>query len=226
MPAGLPGTGVGGLFLILSALLMPLVELRRRVRGRTRLGRWRLVGRQTALAIGIVAGVAGGVWALYWALLGSSPTHPGASARSARPNLLGGLMPAPVAPVLITLVLLASIIIIAYTLRLILLVPARRGRQVVRPIDVEAPVVESCDSAAANDGDGHIALPASSKADLSVNHSSLVRLPQISSWQWPNAVSPAGPGTARLVQVLYDTAPRIGRATGLKARACHDRRAN
>jgi hypothetical protein len=120
MPAGLPGTGVGGLFLILSALLMSLVELRRRMRRRTGLARWRLVGRHTGLAAGIVAVVAGVAWALYWALLGSSPTHGGASARGAGANLLGGLMPRPLAPVLMTLVLLASIMIIAYTLRLIL----------------------------------------------------------------------------------------------------------
>jgi len=132
MPAGLPGTGVGGLFLVLSALLMPLVELRRRVRDRTALGRWRLVGRHTALAIGIVAGVAGGVWALYWALLGSSPTHAGASARSAGPNLLGGLVPRPVAPVLMTLVLLAGIIIVAYTVGLMLHGPGT-------PQDVSTP---------------------------------------------------------------------------------------
>jgi hypothetical protein len=159
MPAGLPGTGVGGLFLILSALLMPFVELRRRVRGRTGLGRWRIVGRHTALAIGMVAVVAGAIWALYWALLGSSPTHGGASARSTGPNLLGGLVAPGVASVLITLLLLAGIIAIAYTLRPSLLVPARRGRQVVRPIDAEEPLIESCDSSAANDGGEHIALP-------------------------------------------------------------------
>jgi hypothetical protein len=90
------------------------------MRDRTALGRWRLVGRHTALAIAIVAGVAGGVWALYWVLLGSSPTHGGASARSAGPNLLDGLVPRPVAPVLMTLVLLGGIIVTAYTYRLML----------------------------------------------------------------------------------------------------------
>jgi hypothetical protein len=168
---------VGGLFLVVSALLMPLVELRRRVRGRAGLGRWRLVGRHTALAIGIVAGVAGGVWALYWALLGSSPTHGGASAGSAGPNLLGGLMPGPIATVLMTLVLLAGIIIVAYTLRLILLIPERRARQVVRPLDAEVPSIESQDSAAANERGGHVALPDaalpdSPKTELSANQAS------------------------------------------------------
>jgi hypothetical protein len=137
MPAGLPGTGVGGLFLILSALLMPVVELRRRVRGRTGLGGWRLVGRNTALAIGIVVVVAGGVWALHSGLLGSSPTHGGASARSAGPNLLGGLVSTPVATVLMTFALMAGIIIIAYTLRLIRPGPGS-PRKTLAPSDINS----------------------------------------------------------------------------------------
>jgi hypothetical protein len=159
MPGGLPGTGIGGVFLIISALLMPVVELRRRVRRRAGLGRWRLVGRHTALAIGMVAAVLGPIGGLYSALLGSSPTHGGASTRSAGASLHGGPMALPLAPGLITLAALVGIIIIAYTLRLILLVPTRRGRQVVRPIDVNAPFIESGNSAAANDGGEHIALP-------------------------------------------------------------------
>lgn len=137
MPAGLPGTGVGGLFLILSALLMPVVELRRRMRGRTGLGGWRLVGRNTALAIGIVVVVAGGVWALHSGLLGSSPTHGGASARSAGANLLGGLVPTPVATVLMTFALLAGIIIIAYTLRLVRHGPGS-PRMTLAPSDISS----------------------------------------------------------------------------------------
>src|SRR5262249_2479062 len=54
MAAGPPGTGVSGVFLILSALLMPLVELQRTVRGRTGPAGWRLVGRAAPLAIGMV----------------------------------------------------------------------------------------------------------------------------------------------------------------------------
>jgi hypothetical protein len=172
MPAGLPGTGIGGVFLIISALLMPLVELRRRVRSRSGRGRWRLVGRHAALAVGMVAVVLGPIGALYAALLGSSPTRGGASARSLGPHLHGGPMALPVAPGLITLAALVGIIIIAYTLRLILLVPSRRGRHMVRPIDVEAPFIEGGDSPAANDGGGDIAPPDSSTADLSVNRAS------------------------------------------------------
>ncbi len=53
--AGLPGTGLGGLFYILLAIWMPVAELHRTLRGRSSLARWRQVGTQFALACGIVA---------------------------------------------------------------------------------------------------------------------------------------------------------------------------
>lgn len=57
MTAGLPGTGIGGVFYLLSALLMPLVELVKTLRGQSSWRRWVLVIRQLALASGIVAGM-------------------------------------------------------------------------------------------------------------------------------------------------------------------------
>ena len=63
MNPGLPGTGIGGLFYILSALWMPICELWRRWQGdATR--PWPLVGRQFAIAVGAVAAMAGVFWAL------------------------------------------------------------------------------------------------------------------------------------------------------------------
>ena len=52
--AGLPGTGLGGLFYIALALWMPVAELYQTLRGRSSLARWRLVGTQFAIACGIV----------------------------------------------------------------------------------------------------------------------------------------------------------------------------
>src|SRR5262249_2659890 len=109
MAAGLPGTGVGGLFLILSALLTPLVELRRTVRGRTGPADWRLVGRHATLALGMVTVLGGAIGAVHWALLRSSPTPSGVPARSAGPSLDVGRMAFPVAPALITLAVLGAI---------------------------------------------------------------------------------------------------------------------
>ena len=63
MNPGLPGTGIGGLFYIASALLMPAFEVWRRWRGdATRRGR--LVARQFAIAVGVVAAMSGVFWGL------------------------------------------------------------------------------------------------------------------------------------------------------------------
>jgi hypothetical protein len=64
MHVGLPGTGIGGLFYLLCALLMPCHELVRTLRGQSSWARWRLVGRQFGLALGI--GV--GLWCTSWLL--------------------------------------------------------------------------------------------------------------------------------------------------------------
>ncbi len=63
MNPGLPGIGIGGLFYILSALWMPLCEVSRRRRGDPT-GRWSLVARQFAIAVGVVAAMTGVFWAL------------------------------------------------------------------------------------------------------------------------------------------------------------------
>jgi hypothetical protein len=54
----MPGLGLGGLFFVLSALVAPVVELRRTVRGRSSAAAWRQVGRQFAVAVVMVAVVA------------------------------------------------------------------------------------------------------------------------------------------------------------------------
>lgn len=62
--AGLPGTGLGGLFYVLLALWMPVAELYATLRGRSSRDRWRVVGTQFAMACAVVASV-GGSLALY-----------------------------------------------------------------------------------------------------------------------------------------------------------------
>lgn len=56
--AGLPGTGTGGLFYILLALSMPVVEASRALRSRSGPRRWRQVLTQFVLACSILAAVA------------------------------------------------------------------------------------------------------------------------------------------------------------------------
>ena len=62
MAAGLPGVGIGALFFIVSALLMPVFELARTLAGRGSVARWRFVGRQGAIALGIVVAIVGSMW--------------------------------------------------------------------------------------------------------------------------------------------------------------------
>ena len=64
MTVGLPGTGVGGMFYLLSALAMPLREVYGRARRRSTRGGWRAVLEQTGLALGILAGM----WVAGWLL--------------------------------------------------------------------------------------------------------------------------------------------------------------
>lgn len=62
MNAGLPGTGLGGLFYIGSALFMPMHRV---ARGAGHSGRtWRRVAAQVGMALGITATLLGTGWAL------------------------------------------------------------------------------------------------------------------------------------------------------------------
>ncbi len=63
MNPGMPGTGIGGLFYVLSALWMPICEIWRRSRGDAT-SRWPLVAKQFAIALGVVAAMSGVFWAL------------------------------------------------------------------------------------------------------------------------------------------------------------------
>lgn len=64
MTAGLPGVGIGGVFYLLSALLMPVRSLVATLRGRADEARWPLALRQAALAGGIL----GMLWLTGWTL--------------------------------------------------------------------------------------------------------------------------------------------------------------
>ncbi|MBI4463502.1 MAG: tetratricopeptide repeat protein [Acidobacteria bacterium] len=64
MNVGIPGTGVGGLFYLLSALWMPFCEARRAVRGRSTSSSRSVVKRQAFIAAGILAGIGAMFWLL------------------------------------------------------------------------------------------------------------------------------------------------------------------
>ena len=64
MMAGLPGTGLGGMFYVGLTLAMPFRELYRAVRGKSNAKRWSFIGVQLGFVAAIVAGMWGEAWAL------------------------------------------------------------------------------------------------------------------------------------------------------------------
>lgn len=62
MTAGLPGTGIGGIFYLLIAFLMPIHELVCLLRGRSSWSRWRLILLQLSNASGVLLSLAGAAW--------------------------------------------------------------------------------------------------------------------------------------------------------------------
>lgn len=84
MIAGLPGTGLAGLFFILSALAMPFVQVARAARGGP--GRaWRLVVTHVGIAVGMVVAVDAAA-RLFRVLVGS-PVAAAPPGRVAAPGL-------------------------------------------------------------------------------------------------------------------------------------------
>lgn len=74
MNAGLPGTGIGGVFYLLSALLMPLFEVVNTLRGQSSWSRWALLLKQLVMAAGIIAGM-WGLGMFLGLLLETRPDH-------------------------------------------------------------------------------------------------------------------------------------------------------
>jgi hypothetical protein len=72
MPVGIPGIGIGGLFYVISALLMVVLELYRTIRGKSSLARWRVVGRQAAIAACIILLTVFALWILHLTVPGSA----------------------------------------------------------------------------------------------------------------------------------------------------------
>lgn len=56
MTAGLPGTGIGGIFYLIGVVCMPIREIPRLVRGKSSLKRWILIAQQWFLSLGIMSG--------------------------------------------------------------------------------------------------------------------------------------------------------------------------
>ena len=122
MTAGIPGTGIGGIFYILLVALMPLRELYLTLRGRSSLSRWETVLGQWSICAGILAAL----WAEAWLLSEgfahlTSKSLPGSAMHRIGAFGTAGLVPALVP---IPFVVLGVLVAGVHVARLIL-----RGRQ-------------------------------------------------------------------------------------------------
>lgn len=107
MTAGLPGFAIGGLFFVVSALLMPFVELVHAARGRSTPARRRAVAGQAALAAAILVSVERVVWlGRFLRSLASSGGGPAAPAATT--------VAFPVVPVLATAACLGAVLLLSY----------------------------------------------------------------------------------------------------------------
>lgn len=127
MTVGLPGAGIGGLFYLLAALLMPFRELARTLRRRSSAARWSLVGEQFAHAVGIAAGT----YATGWLIVAgasrlASGGAPGGGVAGVPTRVHDLLRPAQG---LATVVMLATILLVVAVLGRLLGRPADHARE-------------------------------------------------------------------------------------------------
>lgn len=71
MAAGLPSAGIGGLFYLISAIVLPVRSAWRRVRRVPDT----MTGRELVLHAGIAMGIVGGIWVAGWLLTFALPAH-------------------------------------------------------------------------------------------------------------------------------------------------------
>ena len=69
MTAGLPGTGIGGIFYLLLAMYMPVCEFFRTLQGQSTLKRWGFITLQLSFVGGILTAMWGEVWLINHTIL-------------------------------------------------------------------------------------------------------------------------------------------------------------
>ena len=116
MTAGLPGSGIGGLFYIVCALLMPFIEFGQTLRGRSNPERWKNVARHSGLAWAIVVVVERSVWFVRIGLERLTASPAGDVAEVVADSAQGP----QVAPFIVTAACLTGILLGAIVLRLAL----------------------------------------------------------------------------------------------------------
>lgn len=116
MTAGLPGTGIGGLYYVLLALWMPM---RRSARGATsgsRSKEWGVAAKQFCIAVGMLASLSAEAWllmrALFWIV-----RHTSAGTYWHDTAFRAWLALVPSSATWLTLVILGSVLLIPHALR-------------------------------------------------------------------------------------------------------------
>jgi hypothetical protein len=120
MNAGLPGTGIGGIFYLLSALWMPFHEIPKSFGKQIQPQRMRLIFVQCGIALGIIAGI----WLTGWLLgglrmmveggLALTPGTTATSTTGAMPNVIKVTM------IFLTIGLLAIVVSGVHILKLVM----------------------------------------------------------------------------------------------------------
>ena len=113
MSAGLPGVGLSGVFFIVSALVMVPLEIARTVRGESSLARWATVLRHLAMALAMIVCVELTYAGLRWvvAALHAATRHVGGGGKAHASVLKPAFHMLPIAPVAVTLAVIALLVV-------------------------------------------------------------------------------------------------------------------
>ena len=115
MVAGLPGTGIGGIFYLVGVACMPIRETQRLLRGKSSRKRWALIVRQWGLSLGIMAGF----WLMGYVLAAVIPAGVQAAGKAASHNVI------KIRPFLVSLSVLLAVLSIVEVSRFFIPKPKR-----------------------------------------------------------------------------------------------------
>ncbi len=140
MTAGLPGTGIGGLYYLLLVLWMPCREFYLLCCGRSSARRWRAISVYVAMALCIIVTMWGEVW-----LLSQTITKAAATAGLIKPDSAQSYRILAGASIMLSLGSLVGVMVVIHVARLALWV--NRRKMSLRPI-VTGPVADTADDEA------------------------------------------------------------------------------
>lgn len=127
MQAGLPGTGIGGLFYFGLTLFMPLRELYRTLRGKSSLKAWKFIAVQYSFVLAISAGMWGEAWAIGKLMGWLATLNETTRQMMSQANTLSYVIPE------VAILLLVGIIVLFFVVRFIVNRTARSRRQAAPP---------------------------------------------------------------------------------------------